>query len=175
MRPHDPIEIDNQRENEMTTPTTARSVMTDSVISVSPEISLLNVLRLFVEEDIHAAPVIGDDGQLVGVISSTDLLRAQETERDTARAMTDYMRGLLDFSLPDWSEDLEDFQDRLNQITVAEVMTPNYVSVASEAPVADVARQLRENKIHRVWVEDEGRLCGVVSTLDLMQVIEEAR
>jgi signal-transduction protein with cAMP-binding, CBS, and nucleotidyltransferase domain len=85
------------------------------------------------------------------------------------------MRGLLDFSLPDWSEDLEDFQDRLNQITVAEVMTPNYVSVASEAPVADVARQLRENKIHRVWVEDEGRLCGVVSTLDLMQVIEEAR
>jgi len=157
----------------MTKLETARSVMTNSVISVSPETSLLDVLRLFVEEDIHAAPVIGDDGRLVGVISSSDLLRAQESERDTARAMTDYMRGMLDFSFPDWSDDLEDFQDRLGQITVADVMTRSYVSVASDTPVAEVARQLRENQIHRVWVEEEGRLCGVVSTLDLMAVIEE--
>ncbi|HPG25591.1 MAG TPA: CBS domain-containing protein [Myxococcota bacterium] len=151
---------------------TARNVMTDSVLTVSPEASLLDVLRLFVEEDIHAAPVVGDDGLLVGVISSTDLLRAQEEEHDTARSTTDYLRGLLEFSLPDWSEDLEDFQDRLRQRTVAEVMTRSFVSVASDAPVAEVARQLRENRIHRVWVEDAGRLCGVVSTLDLMPVVE---
>jgi CBS domain-containing protein len=53
-------------------------------------------------------------------------------------------------------------------------MTKSFVSVARDAPVADIARCLRENQIHRVWVEDEGRLCGVVSALDLMPVIENA-
>jgi CBS domain-containing protein len=154
--------------------TTAESVMTDSVVTVSPETSLLNVMRLFVEEDIHAAPVVGDDGELVGVISTSDLLRAQEEEHDTALTTTDYLRGLLEFSLPDWTEDLEDFQDRLRQRTVEEVMTRSYVSVPIDAPVALVARRMRENRIHRVWVEKEGRLCGVVSTLDLMPVIERA-
>ena len=39
---------------------TARSVMTDSVVSVSTETSLQNVLRLFVEEGIHGVPVVDD-------------------------------------------------------------------------------------------------------------------
>ena len=152
---------------------TARNVMTDSVVSVSPESRLLDVLRLFVEEGIHGAPVVDDAEKLVGVITTSDLLRAQEDERDTAWATTDYLREILEFSPPDWSGDLTDFRGRLAQRTVAEVMTKGCVSVPRDAPVADVARCLRENQIHRVWVENEGRLCGVVSTLDLMPVIEK--
>jgi CBS domain-containing protein len=148
--------------------------MTESVVSVSPEASLLDVLRLFVEENIHGAPVIGEDGQLEGVITTSDLLRAQEEEHDTAPATSDYVRDLLEFSAPDWSGDLTDFQDRLAQRTVGEVMTKHFLSVSSDAPVADVARCLRENQVHRVWVEDAGRLRGVVSALDLMPVIESA-
>lgn len=154
--------------------TTARSVMTDSVVSVSPEASLLDVLRLFVEEDIHGAPVIAEDGGLVGVISTSDLLRAQEDEHDAGWATSDYLRGLLEFSAPDWSGDTADFQDRLAQRTVADVMTEDFVAVDPDAPVSEVARCLRENRIHRVWVVEKGRLCGVVSTLDLMAVIETA-
>ena len=151
---------------------TARSVMTDSVVSVSPETSLAEVLRLFVEEDIHGAPVV-DDGEIIGVVTTSDLLRAEDDERDTARAGGDYLRGLLEFSAPDWSGDLTDFQDRLAQRTVSDVMTKGIVSVSAEAPVAEVARCLRENRIHRVWVVEGDRLCGVVSALDLMPVIEQ--
>lgn len=154
--------------------TTAKSFMTKLVVSVSPEASLLEVLRLFVEEDIHGAPVIDDAGELVGVITTSDLLRAQEDEHDTARAAADYLRDFLEFSVPDSSGALADFQDRLAQRTVGEVMTHAYVSVSADAPVAHVARCLRENRIHRVWVEEQGRLCGVVSALDLMPVIERA-
>jgi len=155
---------------------TARSVMTDSVVSVSPESPLLDVVRLFVEEGIHGAPVIGEDGQLEGVISSSDLLRAQEDEHDTASSASEYFRGVLEFSSPDWSEagNLSDFQDRLAQRTVSDVMTKSFVSVPIDAPVAEIARCLRENQIHRVWVEDGSALCGVVSALDLMSVIENA-
>ena len=152
---------------------TTRSVMTDSVVSVSPEASLLDVLRLFVEENIHGAPVIDGDGKLQGVITTSDLLRAQEDEHDTAIATSDYVRDLFEFSAPDWSGDLTDFQDRLAQRTVSEEMTKHVVTVPVDAPLGSVARCLRENQIHRVWVEDAGRLCGVVSALDLMPVLEE--
>ncbi len=146
--------------------------MTDPVVSVGPDSSLPEVLRIFVAENIHGAPVVDDEGQLAGVITTSDLLRAQENERDAALATVDYLRDVLEFSAPDWSGDVTDFQDRLGIRTV-EVMTKSVVSVPSDAPVADIARTLRENQIHRVWVKDAGRLCGVVSTLDLMAVIEQ--
>jgi CBS domain-containing protein len=152
---------------------TAKDVMTDSVVSVGPDSSLREVLQIFVSENIHGAPVVDDEGQLTGVITTSDLLRAQEDERDTALATIDYLRDVLEFSAPDWSGDVTDFQDRLGVRTVAEVMTKSVVSVPSDTPVAGVARCLRENQIHRVWVKEEGRLCGVVSTLDLRTVIEQ--
>jgi len=153
--------------------TTARDVMTDWVVSVGPNSSLREVLHLFVSENIHGAPVVDDEGQLAGVITTSDLLRAQEDERDTALATIDYLRDVLEFSSPAWSGDVTDLQDRLGVRSVADVMTKSVVSVPTDASVADVACCLRENQIHRVWVKDEGRLCGVVSTLDLMKVIEQ--
>jgi CBS domain-containing protein len=150
---------------------TAEEIMTDSVVSVSPEATLLEVLRMFVEEEIHGAPVVGEDGKLQGVITTMDLMRAQENEHGAVTASNDYLRELLEFSAPDWPGDLVDFQDRLSDRTVREVMTKQVIAVPREAPVADVARCLREHRIHRVWVEHNGRLCGVISTLDMMELI----
>jgi len=154
--------------------TTAQDVMTDSVVSVSPETSLVDVLRLFVEENIHGAPVVDEEGQLQGVISTSDLLRSQDDERNTVTATTDYFREIHASASLDWTSDVSDLQDRLADRTVAEVMTKQVLSVPSDAPVAAIARCLRENQIHRVWVEDAGQLCGVVSALDLMPVLERA-
>lgn len=154
--------------------TTARKIMTDSVVTVSPEAALLDVVRLFVEEDIHGAPVIDDSGEVVGVVTTSDLLRGEEAEHDTAVAASDYLRDLLEFSVPDSSRDLVDFQDRLAHRRVADVMTTAFVSVGPDATVAEIARCMRENRIHRVWVVEDGGLRGVVSVLDLMPELERA-
>ena len=151
---------------------TAADVMTNSVLALSPQTPLLDALRLFVEEEIHGAPVVEDDERPVGVLTTTDLLRAQEDEHDTAAVSGEYLRELLEFSGPDWMGDLTDFQDRLAQRTVGDAMTEGIVTVRRDAPVSEVARRLREHGIHRVWVEDDGRICGVVSTFDLLPVLE---
>ncbi len=153
---------------------TARNIMTDSVVSVSPESSLADVLQLFVEEGIHGAPVVDDEGRFVGVISTSDLLRAEYEERDTILVESDPLQDLIEFSLPSGlSGGSLDFQDRLARRTVSAVMTQSFASVSSDAPVDVVARCLRENRIHRVWVVEGDRVCGVISTLDLMPVIEK--
>lgn len=152
----------------------ARVVMTRSVVSVGADTPLSDVYRLFVEEQIHGAPVVDEEEMLIGVISSSDLLRAADEERDTAVGSSEYLRDLVEFSGPDWGRGLTDFQDRLSALTVADVMTPSAVTVRPDTPIAEVARALRQHQVHRVWVEEEGRLCGVVSTFDLLPLLEKA-
>ncbi len=151
---------------------TAQNVMTDTVLAVDTATPLSEVQRLFVEEGIHAAPVLDEQERPVGVIASSDLLRAVTEEQDTVEVYSDYLRDLLEFSAPDGGGPM-DFQDRLAQRTAGEVMTAGLVMVDRDTPVSDVARLLRENRIHRVWVAEGEKLCGVISTFDLLGVVEK--
>lgn len=154
-------------------PLRARDVMQSDVITIDAEASLLDAHRLFIEAEITGAPVVDDAGAVVGVISSADLLRAVEEERDTAVVDRNYFRDLTEFSGPDWGSSLEDFQDRLAGRRVAEVMTPEAVSVDADASVAEVARTLRSQRVHRVLVEDDRKLVGLISAFDLVALLEK--
>ncbi len=151
----------------------ARDVMQAHVLTVSPETPLLDVHRLFVEEEIHGAPVVTDDGTVAGVITSHDLLRAVEEEHETAAAEPVYFREHLEFSGPDWGAAPSDLQDRLRQLTVEDAMTPSVISVPADASIPEVARTLRRQRVHRVMVVEDGRLLGLISSFDLISLLEK--
>ena len=153
---------------------TARDVMQSYLISVNPETPLLEVHRLFVDEEINGAPVVDETGRLLGVISSVDLLRAVQEEHDAASTDSSYLRDFLEFSSPDWQEGSDDFKGRLGERTVADAMTRGGITVAPEAPVHEVAATLRKHRIHRVFVVDGEQLSGVISTFDLVALLEKA-
>lgn len=151
----------------------ARDVMQTRIVSVSPETPLIDVHTLLTEEEISGAPVVDDDGALLGVITATDLLRAVAEEHDSGRADTNYFRDLLPYSSPDWSSAPEDFQDRLSELRAEDAMTRGALTVAPDASVALVARELRARHFHRVFVADGDVLVGVISTFDLLKLIED--
>jgi len=147
--------------------------MEEHVLAVSPETPLLKVHQLFAEEQIGAAPVVDDAERVIGVITSADLVRAIEEERDTAVVETSYLRDVLPYSSPDWDNVPEDLQDRLGQLRVSDAMTKGVVSVSPDASAAEVARTLRKNRLHHLFVIEDGALRGVVSTYDLLQLVEQ--
>jgi CBS domain-containing protein len=151
----------------------ARDVMQTHVIRILVDASLLDAYRLFVDEEIHGAPVVDADGRVVGVLSSRDLLRAVAEEHDAALSETHYYRDLAPFSGPDWGSGPTDFQDRLATRTVGEVMTTGALAVSPDTPVSEIARTLRQHAFHRVLVAEEGRLRGIVTTFDLMALLEK--
>jgi CBS domain-containing protein len=155
-------------------PVRIRDVMQTHLITVDPELPLVDAHRLFVEEEIHGAPVVDERGRLLGVLSSSDLLRAVEEEHQSGSAQPRYLRGELEFSGPDWAYVPRDFQDRLSQLVVADAMTRGGVTVAPDAPVAEAARLMREHRIHRVPVVEHGVLVGIVTSFDLVALLEEA-
>ncbi|MGU7844085.1 CBS domain-containing protein, partial [Burkholderia sp. AW33-5] len=56
----------------------ARDVMTTSVISATPEMSVQEVAKLLAEHAISAVPVTDADGRLIGIVSEGDLVRRVE-------------------------------------------------------------------------------------------------
>jgi len=92
--------------------------------------------------------------QLVGVISMTDLIRVgrrQAGSRGKSALLT----------LPD-SE-------------VARCMTESVVSVPPNESIESAACKMAKGHIHRVYVESDGRLVGVLSTRDIMLAIRDKR
>jgi CBS domain-containing protein len=151
----------------------ARDVMQTHLVTVEPELPLVDVHRLFVEEEITGAPVVDETGRLVGVISSTDLLRAVEEEHESASAEPHYFREWLEFSGPDWARAPSDFQDRLAALTVEDAMTRGGITVDPETPAGEVAALMRRHRVHRVLVVERELLVGIVTTFDLIGLLEK--
>ena len=152
---------------------TARDVMQSQVLSVSPDDPLHLVQRLFYEEAIHGAPVIDEDGRVLGIVTSTDVLRAAAEAHDIAPAEPSAFSDDLDIGNGGWGMAPADFKARLQDTNVSDYMTEGVVQVEPATPVSQIARKLRENHVHRVLVVDDGKLCGIVSTFDLMGLLEQ--
>lgn len=157
-------------------PILARDLMETDLLTLDPNAPLLQAHRLFLEEEINGAPVVDEDGHLFGVISSLDLLRAVEDEYGGRSGATVpfYFHRDLPYSGPDWLHDVVDFQDRIADLRVADAMVTEVVSVPSGTLATDIARIMRTQRIHRILIIDDGELLGIVSTFDLMRLLETA-
>ena len=119
--------------------------MQRDIITVSPETRILDIHRLFVEEEIHGAPVVDEDGIVYGILSSMDLLRIVR--------------------------DADDAEQRMQELTAADAMTPEVIMVSPDATTEEVARTMVDHHIHRVLVGEHRMLEGVITSFDLMKVL----
>lgn len=154
-----------------------RELMQRDVLVVSPETPLVDVHRLFVEEEINGAPVVDEaSGKVVGVISSLDLLRAVRDEYDSVSTISgSYFRDELPGSDPNWNDAPADFAERMSTLTAADAMVKERVWVPSDMSVADAAEVMRSQRIHRVLVIDDHELVGILTTFDLLQALAAQR
>ncbi|MFM0080674.1 CBS domain-containing protein [Paraburkholderia sediminicola] len=141
----------------------ASDVMTSTVISVTPEMTVREVARVFVDNGISGAPVLDPDGRVVGMISEGDLLRRSEigTEERTRTSWLDLWSA---------SHEARDYI-KTHAVKVRDVMTPGVVSVQPESPLGEVAGILETRRIKRVPVMKAGRLVGIVSRSNLVQAL----
>jgi CBS domain-containing protein len=157
-------------------PITARDIMETQVVTLSPYEQLVKVERLFFEEEIHGAPVVADDGRLLGMVGSLDLLRAAAEDHDALQVdfePSPYLRELVDFSEFGAVTTRSSFQERLGERVVSDLMSEGAVTVSLDTPVPEIARTLRENRTHRVLVTEQGELRGIISTFDLVELLEQ--
>jgi CBS domain-containing protein len=134
-------------------------VMTSRVHVASPLAPFKQLVRLIEENRVSAIPIVDQQGVPVGIVSESDLL-LKERRFDLERS-----HDLLHVQ--------KRRQDRVKaRGTVAsEVMTSPAITVPSETSLSDAARIMQEKNVRRLVVVDErGRIAGIVSRSDLLQV-----
>jgi len=154
---------------------TARDVMQTEVLALNESDSLLEAHRFFVRHDITGAPVVDENGLLVGVVSIRDLLRTEDEDHDVSRSVAEFFSDSASYA--NLSVDMDHLREGLSEILVSEVMTRDPICVAPDCPVNEIAALIRKNKIHRVLVSasgTEGRLeiAGIISLFDLVSLLE---
>lgn len=141
------------------------------VVTVGVDDPLTSVRRLFFDEGIHGAPVVDDQRRVIGIISTTDLLRAAYEKIDSERPHSTFTNEGIETLGVD-AEETESY--RLEEPRVQDYMTESVVSVKPTASIAEVATGLRENRIHRILVVENDALVGIVSSFDLLGLLDGA-
>lgn len=127
-----------------------REYRSKTLISVAPDAPLADVQRLLEERDISAVPVVSESGELLGILSTTDLLRVAriEIQRPGEQARVT--------PPPRFARD---------------IMQKDVVTVDEDGTLRDAAKAMAERHIHRLIVTAHGKPVGVVSTRDAMRAV----
>jgi len=145
----------------------AADVMVTNVIAVGADATVQQVAEILLANRISAVPVVGNDGELVGIISEGDLLRRSEIDTERRRS------GWLALFLGN-SGMAADFV-KMHGRKVADLMTHEVVTACPDTPLRDVATLLEKNRIKRVPIVEAGKLVGIVSRANLVQALATAR
>jgi CBS domain-containing protein len=129
---------------------TVADIMTIDPITVQADATIETAERLLRMNRISGLPVVDDEGNLIGVISQTDLLLAGSPSIGVA------------------------LRNRPNGLRVGELMSSPAVTVRLSASLQDAACRMRDAHIHRlVAVDDDGRPVGVLAAMDYVTLFAE--
>ena len=126
----------------MTFPIRVQDVMSSPVETATVETTAADAARQCSEQDINSLPVV-DDGNLVGIVTGTDLLEVMGTESEPAA------------------------------VPLADVMSTPAVTTTPDAPVGDAMETMRDHDIARLVVTDGEDLLGLLSTDDIIRYVPQ--
>ena len=156
----------------------ARDLMRSDVACLSPSDSIRDAVRFLERFRIDGAPVVNPAGKLVGMLSLRDIARAELVGEDwidgclpaePAEALT------LEVDFDENYPILEDYDIRaLGQATVGDWMSTRFVSVGPKTSLRLLCQVMAHDALHRLFVVEDGRLVGVVSSLDVVRLLAES-
>lgn len=127
------------------------SIMTDKVLTISPEDKVKLAKETFEVHGIHHLPVLEEE-QLVGILSNSDMLH--------------FLRYLDKDSQEPYLNDL-----RLKNYKVGEIMQTNLLTVNEQDSIRSVLEVFSQNVVHALPVMKGAELIGIVTTQDIVKAL----
>lgn len=143
---------------------TVGDIMTKDVVTVKRETTVQELAEIFTSRRIGSLPVVDDEGNLIGIVTETDLI-----EQDKNLHIPTVV------SIFDWVIYLESekkFERELKKMTgktVGDIYTEKRETVTADTPVRVAADIMSSKKIHALPVVDGRKVIGIVSRIDLIR------
>jgi CBS domain-containing protein len=134
-------------------------VMTSRVHVAGPDMPFKLLVRLIEENRVSAIPIVDRTGVPIGIVSEADLLlKEQRHELESGHNLVHPRKR-------------RDHRAKAAGNVASELMTSPPITITSAASLSDAARLMQERNVRRLIVVDErGRIAGIVSRRDLLQV-----
>jgi CBS domain-containing protein len=140
-----------------------KELMSTSVITVAPEATVKEVAALLVEHRISGVPVVGANGEVLGVVSEGDIL-VKERGAERESRMLQWLLGGQSFEI-----------EKLEARTASEAMTAPAITIGANKDAYQAARLMTDERVKRLPVVDQaGRLIGLVTRSDLVKAFARA-
>jgi CBS domain-containing protein len=127
-------------------------LMQTNVKAIGLDDTVATAVVLLAEQHVSGLPVVDHRDRLVGVLSTTDVLDLLAESLDTER------RGVV-----------------LDETLVREIMTAKPITVDPDTDVHEAARQMLYGEIHRLFVEYDEALVGVITQSDIVGAVAGAK
>jgi acetoin utilization protein AcuB len=125
--------------------TPVNEIMSSDVLSIKPTAAVLEALRMMSSTGLRHLPVV-EDGRLVGILSDHDIHSYEGSDEISNDVVLRQLSG-----------------------PVSESMTRDPQTIASTASLDRAAQLMIDAKVGALPVVDDGKLVGMLSTLDLLQ------
>jgi CBS domain-containing protein len=142
----------------------AKDIMTRDIVTISPDTEIASAAKILLEKGFNGVPVVDKMRKLVGIICQSDPI-AQQKSLPIPSVFT-----LLDSLIPLAStKHLEKAVQKIAATSVADVMTPDPVTVQPETSIEELANLMVDKNFHTLPVVDEGKLVGIVGKEDVLR------
>jgi CBS domain-containing protein len=124
----------------------AKDLMQGTVVTIGEDATIEQLCDLLQAAHVNGLPVLGADGDLVGIVSEEDVLYGAMGLPQEAGAREGRVR---------------------------DIMTSPAVCATEETDVEEVCRMMWGMRIHHIPIVREGRVIGIVSSLDLARAVAD--
>jgi CBS domain-containing protein len=148
---------------------TAAEIMNSDVPSVTPEDEARTAIDLLAKTDMGAIPVIDEDRKVVGIVSESDLILADEESDLHLPHDLQIMGGIV------FIGSMKGFEKRLEKAfatKVSELMSADPITVHTYEAADRVAKKIADHHHNHLPVVDEDeRLAGMVTRADALAAV----
>ena len=149
---------------------TAKDIMTKEVITVTTDVTIEGLARIFTRHDISGAAVIDAEGKLIGIVTENDLIKMeQKLHIPTVINIFDAVIYLGS------SKRFEDDIKRMAATKVEDIFRKDIVTITESSTIEEIATIMSEKNIHHLPVVKKGKLVGIVGKKDIVRAIAEGK
>jgi len=143
----------------------AKDIMTRKVLSVSPDMEILQAAKILLDKGINGVPVV-EGAKLVGILCQSDLI-AQQKKLPIPSLFT-FLDGIISLGS---NKNFEKAIRKIAATTVADAMTPDPVTVQPETDIQEITTLMLDKNFHTIPVTDKGDMVGIIGKEDILRTV----